>query len=465
MLYTSVAFMFLMLPLSLAAFYLTPQKYRKWLLLLISAMFYIFANIRTPLSIGILAAIAAITYFAGQWVAKTNFKYAAIVCTVGYVALFVARRIMADHVAGFAFPLGGAIWLLSGASYVIDISRKHSAPARIDDVLLYITFFPVMVAGPVIKYKDFEKYISEAKYSINDFAEGVKLFVVGVIERMALATVLMEGYELILETSNGSPNLVFGLFAILSLFLSIYFAFAGWTDMGVGIARMFGISIPRDFSGALFSYSPIMYFNRAFIGLGSWLDDYVISPVMRLTKLSSKPISSALAGAIIIINIAMWVDMSFAMFIMAMIVAAVAFVLSVTGADDLMKTKKILRPIGFFVTFFLIAGLWTAGVSDSAKAFFELLSSISVVSYDNNIYYVYIVMSGGKYVISTILALVFLTITYYGDVILPKIPVKIRSAVEAIGAIALLALFVVTIIYSFPQYPEYAVKVFKYFVF
>ena len=119
---------------------------------------WVFANIRTPLSIGILAAIAVITYFAGKWAAKTSFKYAALVCTVGYVALFVALRIMADHVAGFAFPLGGAIWLLSGASYVIDIARKHSAPARIDDELLYITFFPVMVAGPVIKYKDFEKY-------------------------------------------------------------------------------------------------------------------------------------------------------------------------------------------------------------------------------------------------------------------------------------------------------------------
>ena len=186
---------------------------------------------------------------------------------------------------------------------------------------------------------------------------------------------------------------------------------------------------------------------------------------MKLTKLSSKPISGALVGAIIIINIATWVDMSFAMLIMAVIVAAVAFVLSVTGADDLMRSKKILRPIGFFVTFFLIAGLWTAGVSDSAKAFFDLLSSISVVSNDNNIYYVYIVMSGGKYVVSTLLALVFLPITCYGDVILSKLPAKIRPAVEAIGVIALLALFVMTVVYSFPQYPEYAVKAFKYFVF
>ena len=84
---------------------------------------------------------------------------------------------------------------------------------------------------------------------------------------------------------------------------------------------------------------------------------------------------------------------------------------------------------------------------------------------DNNIYYVYIVMSGGKYVVSTLLALVFLPITCYGDVILSKLPAKIRPAVEAIGVIALLALFVMTVVYSFPQYPEYAVKAFKYFVF
>lgn len=465
MLFTSAAFMFLMLPFSLAAFYLTPQKHRKWLLLIISAVFYILANVRNPLAIVILAAVAVITYFAGKLAAQTSFKYFSLVCLLGYIAMFVVFRIMADHVQGFTFPLGGAVWLLSGASYVVDVSRKHSAPARIDAMLLYIMFFPVMIAGPVIKYKDFEKYVAEAKYSINDFAQGVKLFAVGVIERMALATVLMEAHELILETSGGAPNLAFGFFAILSLFLAVYFAFAGWTDMGVGIARMFGITIPRDFGGALFAYSPIMYFSRAFIGLGGWLDDYIINPAIKFMRLSSKPIAGAVAGVISVICISMWADLSLAMLIMAAIVAAVTFVLSVTGADELMSGKKILRPIGFFITFFLIAGLWTAGVSDSAGAFFELLNSISIVSYDNNIYYVYIVMSGGKYIVSAIFALLMLPVTCYGDAILSRLPQKIRPAVEAVSVIALLALFVATVVYCLPQYPQYALKAFKYFVF
>ena len=465
MLYTSVAFMFLMLPLSLAAFYLTPQKYRRWLLLLISAVFYILANIHNPLAMVILAAVAAATYFAGKWAARTSFKYCSLVCLLGYVTLFAILRFLADNVQSFTFPLGGAVWLLSGASYVIDISRKHSEPARIDGMLLYIMFFPVMVAGPVIKYKDFEKYISESKYSINDFAEGVKLFALGVVERMALATVLMESYELILETSNGSPNLAFGFFAILSLFLSVYFAFLGWTDMGVGIARMFGIAIPRDFGVVLLAYSPTMYFKRIFIGLGGWLDDYIILPTIKLLKLDEKPIAGALACAMTVICISLWVELSLAMVIMAAIVAAVAFVLSVTGADELMRSNKLLRPIGFFIMFFLISGLWTSGVSESAGAFFELLSSISVTSSGNNIYYVYIVMSGSKYIISTVVSLLMLPITCYGNVIVSKLPSKIRPVVEAVSIIALLALFVATIVYCLPQYPQYAVKAFEYFEF
>lgn len=465
MLYTSVAFMFLVLPVSLAAFYLTPQKYRRWLLLIISAAFYIFANIQNLPAIGILATVSVLTYFAGKLAARAGFRYFSLIALTVYTALFIAFRLMHTYVEGFSFPLGGAVWLLGGASYVIDISRKHTSPARIDDALLYMLFFPVMVAGPVVKYKDFEKYIAEAKYSINDFAAGVKLFAVGLVERMALATVLMESYELILETSNNAPNLAFGLFAILSLFLSVYFAFAGWADMGVGIARMFGIAIPRDVGGALFSYSPVMYFERIFMGLGAWLEDYVITPVMKFIRLDGKPIAKALTGALTIILIALWADFSPAVFIMASIVAAVAFVLSVTGADDLMDSKRILRPVGFFVTFFLISGLWMAGVSDSVSVLFELLSSISVVAHDHHIYYVYIVMSGGKYFISTVLALLFLPFSCYGDVILQKLPDKMRSVLEAVGVIILLALFAVTIVYCLPQYPEHAVRAFEYFVF
>lgn len=465
MLYTSVAFLFLMLPLSLAAFYLTPQKYRRWLLLLISAVFYILANLRNPLSIGILAAVSVLTYFAGKLAARTSFRYIGLVALLGYTALFIAFRFMHTYIEWFTFPLGSAVWLLGGASYIIDMSRKHASHARIDDALLYMMFFPVMIAGPVIKYKDFQKYISEAKYSINDFSVGVKMFSVGLIERMALATVLMESYELILETSNNAPNLAFGLFAILCLFLAVYFAFAGWADMGVGIARMFGIAIPRDFGGVLPSYSPAMYFGRIFMGLGSWLDDYVISPLMKFIHLSGKPVARAASGALTIIFISLWADFTLAVFIMALIAAAVSFVLSAAGADELMKSKKLLRPIGFFVTFFLVAGVWMAGVSGSVGSFFELLSSISIVANDYHIYYVYIVMSGSKYIISTVFALVFLPLTYHGDVILSKLPVKMRPVTEAVSVIALLALFVATIIYCLPQYPRYAVQAFKYFVF
>ncbi|MBQ9079851.1 MAG: hypothetical protein IJY27_02155 [Clostridia bacterium] len=465
MLFASAAFMFLFLPVSLAAFYLTPQRYRRSLLLVISAVFYMLANLNAPLSIVILLALSIATYFAGRFAARTSFKYVGIIAGAVAITLFFVFRVLDDRGELFSFPLGGAIWLLSCVSYVIDIARRDAEPARIDDTLLYIMFFPVMAAGPVIKYKDFVKYIDSMHYNVNEFASGVKLFAVGVIERLAIAAVMLEAYELIIETSDRAPDIGFGMFAAVAVFLAAYFAFAGWADMGVGIARMFGISLPRDVSGALWAYSPARYFSRIFVGLGDWLDDYIVSPLLRVTSLSRRKVGSAIASSLTVVLIALWVRFSLTMLIMALIVAAIMFILSVSGAEQLLKDSKLLRPIGFFLTFLLMSIFWTAGLSASLGDFTSLINAVSSSVDDYHIYYVYIVMSGGEYIVTAIAALLFSPLICCGDAILNKLPQRLRPIAECVGTLLLLAIFVFTLVYYMPQYPQSAMQAFKYFVF
>lgn len=466
MLFTSAGFMFLFLPVALAAFYLTPVRFRRYLLLAVSLAFYLLANLRTPLAIPLLPAVAVGTHFLGKWAAKS--ERASIISAVscgGFVAVFLVLRVVSDNVASAYFPLGAAIWLLACGSYVIDVARRDAEPAGLFDTLLYICFFPVMGAGPVIKYKDFVRYCADMQFTVNNFAYGVKMFALGAVERLAVAAVLLEGYKRIIETGNNVPDLTFGIIASVFIFFSMYFAFAGWTDMGVGVAAMFGIRLERDCEGALWACSPARYFSRFLKGLSGWIDDYVVRPALGLCHLAGSAWGEALAAALTVLCMALWINTSVAMLCMGVIVAIIVLVLNITGAEQLMNDVKATRIIGFFLTFVSVSLFWTAGAADSLGSFLTLLNEVSFTARDYHIYYVYIVMAGRKYLITAIAALILAPLTCFGRRITDKLSDKLAGALEACATIALLVAFVFTIVYCMPQFPQYALRAFEYFIF
>lgn len=467
MLFTSAAFMFLFLPFVLAAYYFTPPRFRRYLLLAISVSFYILANWRTPWTIPMLLAAAVAAHFVGKWAETTDKPLAflgPISCGVA-VVLFILLRALGDNSSWFAFPLGSAIWLLSCVSYICDVSRRDAEAGSLWDALQYICFFPVMAAGPVIKYKDFCKYTYDVQFTVNNFAYGVKLFALGAVERMAVAGVMIEAYEQIIEKSNNAPNLPFGMFAAMCICLAMYFAFAGWTDMGVGLSAMFGIRLERDMDGALWAYSPSLYFSRILKGLGGWIEDYLISPVAKLTRLSQTRYSRAVCAAATVFCMAMWIKTTFAMMSVALVMAIIVFILEQTEADKLMRDVKGMRIIGFFLTFVLVSLFWSAGVSPSLKEFMALLNGVELRAVDYHIYYVYIVMSGRLYIITAALAMLLAPITCFAHRILDKLSSKAAGVVEVLAVIVLLLLFAFTVMYYMPQYPEYATRAFRYFIF
>ncbi|MGI6167380.1 MAG: hypothetical protein ACOYIA_04500 [Eubacteriales bacterium] len=465
MLYASAAFLFLFLPLTLCIYVLVSERTKKHVLLVAGLLFYVFANLATPLAIPIFAALLALTCFAGWVVARTGSRVVPLCVAAFDIAAFVVLRVLYEAPGvNFLFPLGAAIYLFASVSYLVDIRRGDCRPGSLTDTLLYLSFFPVIVAGPVVKYKDFAKYIGEAKVSVFSFAGGARLFMTGFIETVAVAGVTTSAYKTIIEVSGYSINIVLGILAAALALLSAFFTIAGWTDMGAGISMMFGIMIPRDCGFAPGALTPLGHFNRIFRGLSGWLDDYLISPLTRMLRFRGKPAES-LGVFLQVVLLSLWIRTTPAMLFAASVVAFVAALMKLTRADEAIEQKRYLRPVGWLLTAVLMSVFWSAATLRGADELFALFGKLSLAE-DFRTYYIYISLSGWEFISVVAAALLLVApLSFYHDYILSHAPKKLRTSTEALFMLVLLFVFVFCILYFMPQYPQYALRVSEYFVF
>ena len=149
----------------------------------------------------------------------------------------------------------------------------------------------------------------------------------------------------------------------------------------------------------------------------------------------------------------------------ALIMAAIVFVLEYTGAEQMLAESKGTRVIGFFLTFVIVSLFWSAGIASSLGDFVSLINGITLRANDYRIYYVYIAMSGRLYIITAVFAVILAPVTCLSRRILAKLSDKLANVAEAAAVLLLLLLFAFTVMYYMPQYPEYAVRAFRYFIF
>ena len=404
MLYASAAFLFLFLPLTLGVYMLVSERTKRHVLLFSGLLFYILANLACPLAILVFAVVFVITYFAGRRVAKTGSRALTWCVVFADIAAFAVLRLLYEYTdVNFLFPLGAAIYLLASVSYIVDIKRGDCKPGSIHDTLLYLSFFPVIVAGPVIKYKDFIGYTENIRVSISGFAGGARLFMAGFVETVAVAAVMGEAYTTIVEVSGHSINVVLGILAAALALLSAFFTVAGWTDMGTGLAMMFGIVVPRDCGFAPGALSPLGHFQRIFRGLSGWLDNYLISPILRLMRLKDKP-AGLLSVFLQVVLMSLWIRTTSAMLIMGLVCACVSVLGRLTRADEAIEKKRALRPVGWLFTTVLMSVFWTAATLPGFGELLAMFGKLSIAE-DFRTYYIYISLSGWEFILIAAAAL------------------------------------------------------------
>ena len=293
MLFSSIPFLYYFLPLVLAVYFLTPRAGKNAVLFLSSLLFYAWGEPR--FCIFMLLSIAQ-GYFFGRLIEKhaQNKKRSKLFLTAS-VALSLALLAYCKYadfflssvnaVTGLSFkllhvtlPIGISFYTFQILSYVVDVYRGE-VPAQKSFLKLgtYIAMFPQLIAGPIVRYADIAPQLDSRQTTLEDVSSGACRFVIGLSKKVLLANVL---YELItaFQQSRDLSVLYFWLYAV-SFALQLYFDFSGYSDMAIGLGRIFGFRFQENFNYPYISGSITEFWRRWHISLGSWFRDYVYIPL------------------------------------------------------------------------------------------------------------------------------------------------------------------------------------------
>ena len=300
MLFSSITFLYYFFPAVLILYFIAPKKLKNTVLLLSSLIFYAWGE---PKYIFLMLISIICGYVCGLLIEKFKGKTASKVTLVfsclislgmlGYfkyadffITNFNAVTGLSLPLLKIALPIGISFYTFQILSYTVDVYRG-TVPAQRNFINLaaYVTMFPQLIAGPIVRYSDVEKQLTERTHSIAKASEGVRRFVSGLSKKIFIANILGELAGLFLASKEQSVLFCWIYAAAYSL--QIYFDFSGYSDMAVGLGKIFGFDFMENFNYPYISSSITEFWRRWHISLGSWFRDYVYIPLggNRVSKL------------------------------------------------------------------------------------------------------------------------------------------------------------------------------------
>jgi len=295
--FSSLYFLFLYLPIVLFAYYIAPLRWRNGVLLVLNLIFYAWGE---PVYILIMFASIAIDYTHGMLVerykSRNNDKGARLAVASSVVfnlALlfffkywdFVAGSLAAAGLGfmpklGLRLPIGISFYTFQTMSYTIDVYRGN---ARVQKSIVnfgtFVTLFPQLIAGPIIKYKDLGDQIDSRTHTVEQFASGVQIFVVGLAKKVLLANNIGMLWDAWKAVPAGELTTAGAWLGAAAFSFQIYFDFSGYSDMAVGLGRMLGFEFMRNFDYPYISRSITEFWRRWHISLGTWFREYMYIPM------------------------------------------------------------------------------------------------------------------------------------------------------------------------------------------
>ncbi|MBQ2004154.1 MAG: MBOAT family protein [Peptococcaceae bacterium] len=291
MVFSSIPFLYYFLPIVLLCYAIAPAKCKNMVLLLASLVFYAWGE---PKLVLLMAVSVVLGYVFGLLIEKhrgtIHAKYymiASIVISVGflgyfkYADFFIVNINMATGLSlpllKVALPIGISFYTFQLISYIIDVYRGTAAQHSLLNLATYIAMFPQLIAGPIVRYTDIAKDLTERVHRFEDIAYGIRRFVIGLSKKVLIANQLGELCD-IFQSSGEQSVLFFWMYAI-SVSLQIYFDFSGYSDMAIGLGRLFGFKFMENFNYPYISKSVTEFWRRWHISLGSWFRDYIYIPL------------------------------------------------------------------------------------------------------------------------------------------------------------------------------------------
>ena len=297
MLFSSPLFLFVFLPILLGLYALARPAYRNLVLLTASLLFYAWGEGAYVL---VMIAIIAVNYLLGRRVemlagrnrAKITVAVAVMV-NLGLLIAFKYSNFLVDqlNVVLTAFrarkltlppvhlPLGISFFTFHAISYVVDIRRHKTQGGKPLDFALYMTLFPHSIAGPIVRYGDIAGQLVQRVVTIAGFAEGIRRFIIGLAKKMLVANTVAVAADAIFALPGAELNFSLAWLGVVCYTLQIYFDFSGYSDMAIGLAKLFGIDFLENFNYPYTAASVTDFWRRWHISLSSWFRDYLYIPL------------------------------------------------------------------------------------------------------------------------------------------------------------------------------------------
>ncbi len=289
MVFSSVIFLCLFLPIVLGEYYLLPKREAKNLwLIAASLLFYAFSGLWYVL---LLLFSVFCNYLAGLFVSgRKGVLYVAVAVNLGVLGVFkyltfLVRTVdqlpgVAITVPSIVLPVGISFFTFQGLSYVIDVYRNERLKStRFRDVLLYIALFPQLVAGPIVRYEDVVDEIKGRRHTLEQLANGLRRFIIGLSKKLLIADVCGSVVTLIYSAERSVLDSRTAWLAAVCYLIQIYFDFSGYSDMAIGLGLCFGFHFKENFNYPYISASIQEFWRRWHISLSTWFREYLYIPL------------------------------------------------------------------------------------------------------------------------------------------------------------------------------------------
>ena len=295
MLFSSIVFLFTFLPIVLILYYVLPRQFKNPVLLLASLLFYAWGE---PIYLFLMMFSILFNYISGLDIARNLgnkraarksliFNVVVNLCVLGFFKYegFVLNSLNAVLPVEIPFqevalPVGISFYTFQILSYIIDVYRGNvPVQKNLMDFALYVTMFPQLIAGPIVKYAEIDEQLHVREENWGRFGEGVMYFIRGLAKKVLLANTVGMIYTNVSGMAPEDVSVVTAWLGCLAYTFQIYFDFSGYSDMAVGLGKMFGFEFPWNFNYPYIAQSVTEFWRRWHISLSSWFREYVYIPL------------------------------------------------------------------------------------------------------------------------------------------------------------------------------------------
>lgn len=294
MVFSSMTFLCVFLPVVFLLYYILPDlRIRNGLLIIASLLFYAYGE---PVYVLLMLLSIFMNYFLGRMLgirSETGRKLvvaAAVVTNLGLLFIFKYTDMVLKTVnqishselpmANMALPIGISFFTFQALSYVIDVYRGEAhAEKNVLHVMLYITFFPQLIAGPIVKYHDIQEQIRKRKADSQEIAEGMRRFIVGLSKKVLISNTMAYAADILFSLQASEMNVLSAWTAAIAYLFQIYFDFSGYSDMAIGLGHMFGFGFRENFNYPYISGNIKEFWRRWHISLSTWFKEYLYIPL------------------------------------------------------------------------------------------------------------------------------------------------------------------------------------------